>query len=240
MPTVGDIDIAQLVVDPFDATTAATLTALAPDGTPTHPATSTADAGHTWTSTPITLNQAGWWVYVWTVTGTGAGAEAQRLFVAPNPTSGGPTWTPDRQRVASYIPGRALVGAADGYGNALGAFDSTTHPTGEQVDRLIADAAAWVELKTGAVDASLDEAATATAAVYAAYQIELSYPDNSRDVGVADQLWRQAVAMRDDLARANEAATGDDPEDPSAHLAPVYSFPDVDAVAPWGDSDWIY
>lgn len=239
MPGVGDVDIPQLTVTPFDNTTAATVTVLHPDGTSTTPVTSTADLGHTWTATPVTLNAAGWWVYAWAVTGTGAGAEARRVYVEPNPTAGGPTWTPSRERVASYVPGRTLVGAVDGYGSPIMTFDATTHPAGAAVDRLIADAVAWVELATGPVDLTLYDAATCCAAVYTAYSVELAYPDNTRDTAVATQLYQQAVAMRTDLGLANAAITGHEPEDPAAHLMPQYSFPSEQVQSPWGDLDFL-
>jgi len=90
---IGDVDIPQLTVTPYDGTTAATLAVLAPDGTTTHPATTTADGGHTWTGVSVILNQAGWWVYLWTVSGTGAGAEPQQVYVAANPLPGPPITT---------------------------------------------------------------------------------------------------------------------------------------------------
>lgn len=237
MPTVGDLDIPQLAVIPFDGTTAASVTVLKPDGTTTSstPAT-TSNGGANWAAPTVALSQPGWWVYLWTVTGTGAGSEPQRIWVAPNPTAGGPVWTPSRAKVGALVPGRTVVGAVDGYGNPLGVFDDTTHPTGTQVDSLIADAVAWVLVKAGAVDSTLAEMATATAATYVAAAVERAYPDSNRDVSVAAALWAQAVSMRDDLARANEQITGEDPGDPTAHLVPTGSFP---RPVPWGDQDFL-
>jgi hypothetical protein len=146
-----------------------------------------------------------------------------------------PSWAPTLDRVANYVPGRTLVGAVDGYGNAINIFDASTHPTGQQVTALIADACAWVMLKTGPIDPSLTDAATAVAAVATAAAIERTWPDNSKETQIATELWAQAVSMRDDLWRANEAKTGKDPEDPLAQLMPVYSFPIASQIAPWGD-----
>ncbi|WP_267244352.1 hypothetical protein [Streptomyces sp. PR69] len=85
MSDVGDTLTATLVVEPFDGTTAATLTVTAPDQTATNPATSTIDGGQTWTAqVPLTL--AGVWRLSWTVTGTGAGVEHQLESVAPTPS----------------------------------------------------------------------------------------------------------------------------------------------------------
>ncbi|MGW7198456.1 hypothetical protein [Streptomyces chryseus] len=87
MPDAGDQVTATLTVAPYDATTAATLTVYAPNGTSAPAAASTADGGQTWTAlVPYTV--AGVWTLAWTVTGTGAGRETQRVAVAPSP--GGP------------------------------------------------------------------------------------------------------------------------------------------------------
>jgi hypothetical protein len=144
-------------------------------------------------------------------------------------------WRPDRWRVANYVPGRTLVAAVDGYGNALNTFDDTTHPTGTQVDGLITDACAWVAVKTGVVDPSLYDMASATAAVYAASAVERGYPDANSDTNTAGQLWQQAQSMRADLAAANAALTGEEPADPTSHLVPVYGFP---LPVAWGDDDF--
>lgn len=85
MPDVGDVTTPTLTVEPFDGTTAATLTIYKPDGTTTTPTPTTADLGATWTSTAVIYDTAGWWAFEWEVTGTGAGAQTQRVFVAPAP-----------------------------------------------------------------------------------------------------------------------------------------------------------
>lgn len=84
MPDVGDIATATLSVSPFDGTTSAALLVTAPDGTESSPATSTADSGATWTAT-VTYDQAGWWLLSWTVTGTGAGVQHQKVWVTDTP-----------------------------------------------------------------------------------------------------------------------------------------------------------
>lgn len=87
MPDAGDIVTASLTVAPYDGTTSATLAVTAPDGTTSAPAAGTADGGQTWTST-LTYTQAGVWLLRWTVTGTGASVENQRIAVAPTPGAG--------------------------------------------------------------------------------------------------------------------------------------------------------
>lgn len=84
MPDVGASTTPSLTVDPFDLTTAATLTVYAPDGTTTTPAIATADAGETWeTSDAVTFSAPNWWVFAWEVTGTGAGVRMEHVFVGP-------------------------------------------------------------------------------------------------------------------------------------------------------------
>jgi hypothetical protein len=141
-----------------------------------------------------------------------------------------PTWAPTLPDVANYVPRRTVVGAADGYGAPVNTFDTTTHPTAAIATGLITDACNWVLAKTGPVDASLTGMALATAAVRTAGMVELTYPDNRDDLSTAETLLRQADEMRTDLAAANEAVTGGNPEDPQAHLMPVYSFP---PPGPW-------
>lgn len=236
MPYPGSTDTLTLTVAPYDNTTQVTLTLKAPDGTSTPVTPVSADAGHTWTANPV-YTATGEWVAHWEVTGTGAGVTEQTVWVSqPAVPSAGVAWRPERWNVAAYIPRRTLVAAQDGYGNVLYTFDDTTHPRGPAVDLLITDACAWVTLATGPVDSSLYGPASACAAIYAAAAVDRGYPDNRDDLSNADALTQQAAAMRADLKAANEAITGEDPEDPTAHLMPVYSFPDPPG---WGDEDFL-
>jgi hypothetical protein len=85
MPDVGDVATATLTVAPFDGTTSASLLVTAPDATTSAPSASTADSGATWTAV-VTYGQAGWWLLTWTVTGTGAGVEHQKVLVSATPS----------------------------------------------------------------------------------------------------------------------------------------------------------
>lgn len=231
MPYPGSTDQLTLTVEPYDTDTLATLLLTAPDGTVSTPSVSSVDH-HTWTANPV-YNAAGKWVARWLITGTGAGVTFEDVWVSrPASPAAAVAWRPELWQVADHIPGRTLVGAVDGYGNALATFTADTHPTDQQAQRLITAACAWVLAKTGPVDATLTDLAQTVAATWAAARIELTWPDNRDDLNTADQLYKQATDMRDDLWRANEAVTGQDPEDPQAHLFPVYSFP---APEPWGD-----
>lgn len=84
MTDVGDIATATLTVSPFGGGTNASLTVHRPDGTTTTPSATSGDGGKTWTA-QVTYSQAGWWLLTWTVTGTGAGVQHQRVFVGPAP-----------------------------------------------------------------------------------------------------------------------------------------------------------
>lgn len=88
MPDVGDLVTATLTVSPSGVSTAAAITVYKPDGTTATASTpTTADAGATWTST-YTVDVSGWWLEKWTVTGTGAGTEYNRVFVPVVPVYG--------------------------------------------------------------------------------------------------------------------------------------------------------
>lgn len=236
---VGDIETPTLDVTPADGTTDGTLTVTAPDGTETTPAVTAgapADGTVTLTAAAVTYDQAGRWVLHWDVTGTGAGAEDQVVYVVASPTAGGPTWTPGRSRVANYLPGRTLVASQNGGNTYVRSFDSTTNPPGVVVDRLIADAVAWVTTAAGTIDETLYESAATAAAMYAASNVELGYPDREVSVkqsgiNLSEELLRRATLLRDDLVRAN-ASAGAIPVDAASQLLPVYSFPDPPA---WGD-----
>lgn len=83
MPDVGDVTTPTLTVDPADTDTVATLAVYAPDGT-TDDLTPTPNTEKTiWTAPAVTYTSAGWWALVWTVTGTGAGTQTQRVYVGP-------------------------------------------------------------------------------------------------------------------------------------------------------------
>lgn len=235
---VGDIVIPKLVVDPFDGTTLATLLVIDPDGTTTPMTATTVDGGHTWeTNDELTYDKPRRWLLLWTVTGTGGGAQPQSVWVVDNPGTGGAEWTPDRAQVADYVPGRTLANDLTG---ARLTFDDNTTPTGQMVDRMIGEAVSWVTVKTGTdIDESLWQFAGSCAAVYTAAMIERGYPTRADDLTTADALYKQAVAMRDDLAKANEAVTGDNPNDPGAGVMPMYSFPDAPDCPPswWTNTD---
>jgi hypothetical protein len=81
---VGDYGVWTLTVTPAGGDTAAVLTVISPAGITTTPGQTSTPDKSVWTSTPTSLGVAGEWVGRWTVTGTGAGVEAdQTMLVAP-------------------------------------------------------------------------------------------------------------------------------------------------------------
>ncbi|HLL69016.1 MAG TPA: hypothetical protein VK453_25375 [Micromonosporaceae bacterium] len=142
-------------------------------------------------------------------------------------------WAPTLPQVADYVPVRTIVGAADGSGDALNTFDTTTRPTATQVGRLIEESEAWVTVRVGTVDPSLHTFATQCAALRTAGMIEQSYPDRADDLNSAATLLKLAYDAREDLYRANVAITRDDPAvpgvpdsgDATGQPMPVWSFP---------------
>jgi hypothetical protein len=231
MPEVGAYATETLTVDPADLTTAVTVTVTDPDATVTHPAASTADSGATWTAT-VHYDKPGVWRIAWLVSGTGAGVRT--LSVDVDDSFDLPPWAPSRDQVADYVPNRTLQAGRNQPGTAQLTFNDSTRPTGQQVDRLIVDACAWITTVTGPVDESLWKMAGATAAVWTAAAVERTYPTRQGDITTVDSLTALANQMRTDLQRANEAITGDDPDDPLAHLLPVWNFPQP---VTWGDDD---
>lgn len=232
MPFPGSQDTLSLVVAPFDNTTLATVTVTGPGGAVLTPSTFSTDHA-TWLANP-TYTVAGTWVARWVVTGVGAGVTEESIQVSvPASPAAAVTWRPELWHVAAYIPRRTLVGAVDGYGNALETFTNDTHPSAQAVNRLISDSCAWIGVVVNPVADTLGEQARAAAAIRTAGLVELTWPDNRDDISTADALLQQAAALRVDLDTANTAATGSDPEDPAANLLPVYSFPTPVA---WGDA----
>lgn len=230
---IGDRETPFLDVQPGDGSTAGTLTVTAPDGTTTSVAvTAGAPSGGVvrLTAATITYTQAGRWVLRWVVTGTGASAEDVEVYVVASPIAGGPAWTPGRSRVATVLPRRTLPRDAETHELT---FNSTTLPTGVQVDRLVADAVRWVLTRTGEVNTAFHEFAASVAAVRAAATVERGYPAESAEQSLtrARDLEKQAEEMLAKLVFANQT-----PDTQGNALVPIYSFP---AAVAWGDETFI-
>jgi hypothetical protein len=227
---IGDVEIVWLDVEPGDETTTGTLTVHPPDGDPYEvPVTAgtPTDGVVRLTADPITYDRPNRWVLHWQVSGTGQSAEDVEVYVVASPLAGGPVWTPGRTRVANYVPHRTL--ARDTETHEL-TFNSQTLPDGVQVDRLIADAVAWITGRLGDIAEALHDDAAVCAAIWAAAAVERGYPaeQDEQSLQRARDLQALAERMRDDLAVANQ-----NPTDPGAILMPVYAFP---APVDWGDA----
>jgi hypothetical protein len=237
----GDSEQPYLDVAPADNSTQVTLTVTAPGGAvtdvtmtggPLTPIDGSTDQQQRWTAAaPVTYDRPGTWVLHFDVTGTGEGAEDLDVYVVSSPTAGGPTWLPGRSRVATYVPHRTLarsttstVTSADTY---VFSFDSTTVPTGIQVDRLIADGAAWVAGRVGALNTTLDDMASVVVALYAAAAVERSWPSDDQSLQRANDMEKRMDAMFATLAAANEATTGTGDYGVNA-VVPAWCFPPAD------------
>lgn len=135
-------------------------------------------------------------------------------------------WAPTLEQVADHIPTRTRDSTTPGVDTLLGTFNASTTPTNEQAQRKIASAVAEVLAGiAGTLPATptyLTTLATEAAALRAAADIELAYPDRQADVSVFEQLDQRA---KDALARLitaiNDVGSGS-----TGALLPIYSFPD--------------
>ncbi len=248
MPQVGDTDLIDVDVYPFDNTTNATFTVIRPDGTTENlPGTPTEVEAEVvvdgtvqtvtvqrWTSPNVVYTLPKQWVLVAVVTGTGAGVQPKTVWVDPIPTGGGQAWTPNLEVVAAYIPERTVEINRESDGRPVLTFTAATRPTDGQVADLIRGAVGWVLTSCGEVHDSLHDAARDVAAIRAAGMAELAWPVRDGDINAGEALLRQADAGLKSLAARNESLTGVDPDDPDAvfEVAPVWSFP---APSPYGD-----
>lgn len=219
---VGDSEVATLTVAPADGSTQVALTVNPPTGSPYNvgmtggvlvaiPDTSPVEYSQVWTSdTPITYGQAQKWVLHFEVTGTGEGAEDLEVFVLPSPVAGGPTWLPGRSRVANYIPHRTLVRSITSTGESEDQYawtwDSTTTPTGIQVDRLIADGADWVTALVTPLNTASEPLAGLLAALWAAVAVERGWPHDGQSLQRANDMERRLDGMLTALFKSNSAA----------------------------------
>lgn len=233
----GDVEAPTVEVQPFDDTTAATLTVTAPDGTQTTPPVSHQDntpqqGTQTWVGDPVTYDQAGRWVHHWVITGLGGRVVNQELYVLASPVAGGPTWTPGRSRVANYVPLRTLERDTETHDWT---FTANTFPPGITVDRLIADAVSTIQARAGEVHAALFDAASVVAAKLAACAVERGFPAQQTEQSLtrARDICQDAAKSLDDLVVANRKP--DDPGNANA-LLPLYSFP---KPVKWGDENFI-
>lgn len=94
---VGDTAVLNCSVTPADGTTNATVIVIAPDGTISAPAATTADVGATWIA-QASVTMSGRWSVQWTVTGTGQAVQYDSFDADPIPPA-----TDDQRRVRLLI-----------------------------------------------------------------------------------------------------------------------------------------
>jgi hypothetical protein len=144
-----------------------------------------------------------------------------------------PTWAPTTAGVALHIPSRTRqVGTDDSY-----AYDFTvnTTPTNTVGVQLVDRACTKVLSVTGTPIVTAGEAGCALAAeLWAAYWVELGFPERDGDVQVYDQIRKDAEAATAAAAALNTAAGGGTDNDPTPGdtALVVASFP---PAQPWAD-----
>ena len=128
-------------------------------------------------------------------------------------------WAPTLEQVADHIPTRTRDSKTPGSDTLLMTFNADTTPTDEQARRYIDSAVAGT---IPATPTYLRELARKAAALRAAADIELAYPDRDADVEVAAQLDQRA---KDALLRLVEAVSDAGGTGTEGSLLPVWSMP---------------
>jgi hypothetical protein len=240
---VGDVEVAFVDVAPSDTDTVGVLTVRPPSPATSFTITATAAAPvavpntspveysrRLYADQPITYNAPGLWVLHWDITGTGESSEDFEVYVVASPTAGGPTWLPGRSRVANYVTHRTLARNPAAIRNSQSSlaltFDSTTTPTGLQVDRLIADGGAWVAMRAAPLAATLYDAAAVVVALYCAAAIERQFKADEQSLQRANDMEKRMDSLMQDLVDANNATGGTG--DYGLEVAPAWSFPPAD------------
>lgn len=134
-------------------------------------------------------------------------------------------WTPSLEQVADHIPTRTRDASAPGDTTLRNTFTSTTEPTDEQATRQIKYACTEVRGAVGgtipAVPPFLYELASEAAALRAAADIELAYPNRNADADRFPQLDQRAKDALDRLKQAmDDQGSGPD------SLLPQWSMPE--------------
>ena len=152
-----------------------------------------------------------------------------------------PSWAPTLAQVAVHIPTRTReVGAADDY---AGTFNASTTPTSAEVTELVAQACTFVTSRTGlpivTTPTEVPDTCALAAALWAAYWVELAYPERDADLAVYDRLRTDAEAATKAAVALNTAAGGGATTDPpdgggtASTALPSHSFP---AAPAWADA----
>lgn len=147
-----------------------------------------------------------------------------------------PLWAPTLEQVGIHIPTRTRAVTAASYdGTYAGTFTVDTTPTAVQATEHIDQACIKVLGEVGSpVAADAADSCRVAAAWWAAYSIEIGYPERDADVQVYEELRKQAEAATKTAAAVNAAAGGGTTltPDPTDALLPSHTFPDA---PPWAD-----
>lgn len=181
----------------------------APDGTITSLAVAHTGLG-TFVASPV-LTVTGEWLV--TITATGP-ADVYEVAVFAKPVGEIASWAPTPGQVGQHIPSRTRQTAGDN--EPAETFNDLTYPTGDTVEGIIGSAVATV---AGLVGKPIAQAAfplsSTAAALWAAYWVELGYPERDADVAVYGRLRDDAVMLTEQAKAVNLGAGGgtQDPPD---------------------------
>lgn len=146
-------------------------------------------------------------------------------------------WAPTVADVAKYIPTRTRDTTTPGSDALLNTFTPNTTPTGSQAQSIIDDAVGGVVSVVGELPASppadpeIYSQARVAAAIRAAADIEMAYPNRDADVSVAVLLGQRAALALAQLQQALSVLVGG-PVD----LLPSWQMPLPET---WGESLWL-
>lgn len=148
----------------------------------------------------------------------------------PVPTSG---WTPTKANVADYVPHRTLTRAESsttaGEDTYQLTFSETTRPTGDAVDRLVADGVAWVSARVRPMHPASQDSARVAATLYAAAAVERGWPEDESALQRANDLEKRADTLLAALVVSNDAANAGDADAETVDVVlPSWSFPAAD------------
>lgn len=220
---VGDSVSASLTLPVVpDGTTSAAIVVTQPDGTTLAPAPTSSHSGPVYTSSLFVVSQAGDYVVAWTITGTGAGVYPQVINVRPLPSASNtrPSWAPFLSDVADYVPHKSRD-TTPGTDLILGTFTPATLPTDQQAHRVLDEAITTVLGAVPTITPNLAKLAKQAAALRAAADVELAWPERTVDMTTyqaLNQRAKDALALL--LTAAQQDATGVGPD------FPAWSFPD--------------
>lgn len=144
-----------------------------------------------------------------------------------------PGWAPTVQQVADYVPHRTLTRSVSSTTASQDAyqfsFDESTVPTGDVVQRLIADGVAWIASRLVPLNLASSSAARVAVTLYAAAAVERGWPDDDSSLQRATDMEKRLDAMLAALTASNTSAN--EADGVAAYpppVMPVWNFPPAD------------